>query len=407
MAIEIRGMLPGETDLVLDLYDPETSAPREFYQAIWKHAPGARDEHSRVVFDDGRPVAHQRLHEREMRLGRTAILHGGVGDVRTHPDHRRLGYGRMLLDDAYEYFRGRGMDLAIIFSSVHHFYCNCGYEKCPSVTYSVRTDHTVYSRDDSVHVRWFEHETDLEQVSAVYDAYNARRPLSVVRGVDHWRRQRLWTRRDRPEGFIVAELGGGGELAAYVRGGPGDVVELGRLPGDDGLAPLRQCFEAVMRLAASREIERVSVTAPSDEPLLGELREKFDVTEETRETLLVRFIDLPRLLGKLSGELTERLRTAGISPTAKLAFSAAGHEATLEINSGRVSAVPGIAPGAARVELSGAEMLMMMAGAGGAGGAGRAGGTERPEAGRLAAQADLLSALFGPAGPVYWPADIV
>jgi len=398
MAIEIRGMREDELDLVLDFFNRGSSAPREYYQAIWKHAPGARPEHSRVVFDDGTPVAHQRLHVRELRLGRTAVLMGGVGDVGTHPDHRRRGYGRMLLEDGYEYLRERGCDLVIIFSGVHHFYCSCGYEKCPSVTYSVRTDDTVYSRTSGHRVRWFEPEGDLEAVSAVYDAYNAQRPLSIVRGVDYWRRHRLWSRKDRPEGFLVCELGErGGQLAAYIRGGVGDVVELGRLPGERGLSALQECFEAVMRLAAGRKVETVSVVCPSNEPLLAEVRGKFRVSEETRERTLVRFVDLPQLLGKLSGELTERLRTAGISPTTKLAFSVAAHEATLEISGGRVSAVPGLVAGATELRLSGREMLMMLAGA------------ELPRGAATCGRgaADILAALFGPAGPVYWPIDIV
>ena len=390
-------MRPDELDPVLDFVGTDGTAPREYYQAIWQHSPGAKDEHSRVVFVDGVPVSHLRLHEREMRLGATVVRHGGVGDVGTHPDHRRRGYGRMLLEDAQEYFRAAGMDLAIIFSGVHHFYCNCGYEKCPAVTYKVRADRSVYGRWGGLRVRWFEPDRDLQAVSAVYDAYNASRPMSIVRGADHWRRQRLWSRRGHPEGFIVCELGRrGGELAAYARGGVGEIIEVGRTPGPDGEAALRQCIEAAMRLAVERGRDELSLVCPSDEPLLAELREKFEVAEEVKEATLVRFVDLPGLLGKLAGELTRRLAAAGSAPSGALAFSVAGgHEATLAIREGTVSARAGVGGGPDLLELSAREMLMLLSGMG------------MPEGKVPSRNAPILAALFPPAGPVYWPADVV
>ena len=396
MAVEVRGMRPEERDDVLDLVGSVMNAPREYFQAIWKHSPGALDEHSRVVFTDGVPVAHQRIYDRRMRLGRTWVRQGGIGDVCTHPDHRRKGYGRMILEDARGYFRDAGYDVAIIFSGVHHFYCSCGYEKCPSVKCRLRTDPGVYERPADFHVRWFEPEGDLEAVSSIYDSYNAARPLSVVRGIDYWRRSLIWSKRDASGGFLVCEPGGaGGGIAAYIRGGPGNVIEVGRTA--DGKAALAACIGAAMRLAAKRGIEEVSLTIPADEPLLAEIRGAFSVSDEADETTLVQFVNLPQLLAKLSGELTSRLEAAGLSPELRLAFAVGDQEATLVIEDGFVTAEPGLSGTGetGRLEISPREMLVMLAlGA-------------LPHAELPGGVAPILSALFPPTGGVYWPADIV
>ncbi len=395
MTVEVRGMLPGEIDGVLDMVSSVMIAPREYFECIWRNSPGSKDEHSRLAVVDGEVASHQRLYDRSMRLGGTAVRQGGTGDVCTSPDHRRKGYGRLVLDDAFEYFRAGGYDLSVIMSGAHHFYCNCGYEKVPQRSYRAAVAPGVFGRKPDLHVRWFDRDRDLEAVSDIYDHYNACRPLTTVRGVDHLRRQLSWSRREVAGGCLVCEAGGrGGTVAAYLRGRPGEIIEIGCIEG--GNDALSACIGAALEVAAGAGMSHISLACPADESLLEGLRSRLEVEEVVKESFLVRIVNLAQLLGKLADEMTGSLGAAGTVATASLGFEVAGQAATVSVDGGAVSVEEGIEPGAVRVAMSQRDFMLLVS------------GSDFPLDKALPEEiAGVAAAISPPAGPVYWGSDVV
>jgi len=333
--IEVRGIRPDEIPDVLEMVPRVMGAPKEYFESLWRNSPGSKPEHSRVVVIDDQYVAHIRLHDRTIRIGEVTFRQGGVADVCTLPEHRRRGYGRRLLEDAAHYFLREGYDISIIISGVFHFYLNCGYEKYPLIRYKVKVDDTALTRPYGYHVRRFERDNDLAAVADIYEVYNSSRPLTCVRSHEYWRRHFWWIRRETEDGFYVAEHND--RIVGYIRNGPSATLEIGYLPEHEGAAVA--LFEATMRLMAKRRHEQITVTIPSDDPLVKIIKERFQTEEEIYETTLVRLINLPQLLKKLSRHMSLKLAERGYKGEVKLGFRIGGHEGGLIVEGCRVKAL--------------------------------------------------------------------
>ena len=90
----------------------------ERYWTYYRDDPDYCLEHSRVVLDRGRIVAHLRVWDRLIRVRGASLRAGGIGSLLTHPDHRRRGYARALLADTEQYLIGAGFDLGLLFSVI-------------------------------------------------------------------------------------------------------------------------------------------------------------------------------------------------------------------------------------------------------------------------------------------------
>ena len=82
---------------------------------------------SRAVWTpDGTPIAHIRICDRRMRLGAARVRVGGIGDVCTHPFHRKHGLMRRLFDHVLDFLREERYDLSILWGTPR-FYDKFGF----------------------------------------------------------------------------------------------------------------------------------------------------------------------------------------------------------------------------------------------------------------------------------------
>jgi len=256
---------------------------------------------------NGRVVSHIRIYERDYRIGSTPVHGGGIGDVCTHPDHRRKGYGAGCLRDAIDYFKGHGCHMSMILSGVFGFYLSEKWEKFPQHTYSVPISLRVRKPRKGVYsVRWFEKDTDdLEQVMEVYDAYSANKSLSVVRTPLYWRRRLRWQVGESPGSFLVAERAG--RVVGYVRSMG---AEMCMLPGEEDSA--LALYDALARRGRKGRRDTLSFRSAGDNPLTDIFENNRKVEKQTSVTTLLRFIDLRALLQKALDQLQLRWIRSGL-----------------------------------------------------------------------------------------------
>jgi GNAT superfamily N-acetyltransferase len=390
--IEVRGARPDEIPDVLEMVPRVMGAPSEYFASVWRNSPGSKPEHSRLILLDGRYVSHIRLHDRTIRIGYSTIRQGGVADVCTLPEHRRKGYGRRLLEDAASYFLREGYDLSIIISGVFYFYCNCGYERYPLVRYKVKVDSSTLSKPYGYHVRRFERGNDLAAVADIYDSYNSGRPLTCVRSYEYWRRHFWWIRRETEDGFYVAEHNE--RIVGYIRNGPSSTLEIGYLPDHDQAAVA--LFEATMRLMAKRRQEWITLTLPSDEPLLSLIKERFEVEEQTYETTLVRIINLPQLLRKLSRHMTLKLAEMGYDGEVRLGIRIGEHEGGLIVEGCKVTALDHIPEGAEVIETNQSEFMKLITN-----------NDFEPQIEMSPEVEEMFKVAAPDKKPIFWPIDVV
>jgi len=129
---EIRGIEScREVELVADLYGKAYHGyewhHRNYVDQLSHRVPRSQWRLSRTMWaGDGTPVAHVRICDRTMRLGSAQLRVGGIGDVCTHPFHRKRGLMRHLFADCVEFMAADGYGLSILWG-IGRFYDKFGY----------------------------------------------------------------------------------------------------------------------------------------------------------------------------------------------------------------------------------------------------------------------------------------
>ena len=77
--------------------------------------------------EEARLVAHLALHEKEVRIGETRYLVGGIAEVCVHPDLRGKGLVKGLIEEVVRWTDGKGMAFLILFGKAE-VYQSSGFE---------------------------------------------------------------------------------------------------------------------------------------------------------------------------------------------------------------------------------------------------------------------------------------
>lgn len=106
-----------------------------FTEDDWAHACGG--VHA-FVLEDGDPVAHGSVVERELHAGGVPLRTGYVEGVATRPDRQGRGLGSEVMRALGDEVRA-GFGLGALDTSLHAFYARLGWERWRGPTF-VRTD---------------------------------------------------------------------------------------------------------------------------------------------------------------------------------------------------------------------------------------------------------------------------
>lgn len=229
MSIEIRALRPDELDvhdqLIFDAYREYSrdGQDRRWWLDVASHDPYYSPDQTQVMFADGVMVASVTAYWREMYCAGTTARVGAIGSVATHPDHRKRGYVRTLLQASCEWMRENQFDFSFLFGR-EEVYGGSGWCMFSAFGSSVAAHLPAEAPGE---VRQAQFPADIPALQAVYDSFNASLTGTFLRSTDYWaRRVTCGYFRDNTRSFFLVEKGG--EPVGYFRSdGEASVTELG------------------------------------------------------------------------------------------------------------------------------------------------------------------------------------
>lgn len=143
--------------------------------------------------DDGKFVAGMRLIEMEMYLDGNPVKCGGIGDVGSYPEYRRMGNITRLFDAAFNEMYKNDYVISYLYPFSHPYYRKFGYEICRRKDIiSFKTEEIAYKKDD-IYARQhvIDSEDDLSaDIKKIYYQYAKDMNFMVKRKDNGW----LWNR---------------------------------------------------------------------------------------------------------------------------------------------------------------------------------------------------------------------
>jgi predicted N-acetyltransferase YhbS len=307
---------------------------------------------STVGLRDGRVVTHWGVWDYQMRIGRARVRTGGIGAVSTHGHHRKQGLMARTATAGVEAMRRAGYDMTILFG-ISSFYHRFGYVRAwPAQTYIVRTD-ALPSARPAMTTRSFapRHRDDLARL---YNRAHARltgtavRPTYLRHGHGERWRAHLWPdEAGRALGYVVVGSWRGGF----------EVVE--------AVGEAEQVLRVVGRLARRRRAEKVHFPELHyDSALARRLRRgdcRLELEYQKNGGAMVQLLNLPAVLRKLAGELSDRLRRSALAGwRGRLVIAGPREKAALKIGGGKVT--PAAAAPSKHVLRAGPEIAQFLIG---------------------------------------------
>lgn len=194
MAVEYRHMVPGEEQAMVDFWLsmwPGANAERAITRL---YSDGRFLEHTFVAMSEGGEslaTAHYWLRQiRNAEVEPEAV--GCLSHVATRESARRQGHAERLVSMAHEAMERDGCLYSLLFSSEMGvpLYEKLGYGHLPAPYWQglVSGKKPGGPQAGRYGVREYDFASEgIEPIARVYNAYNRRRPASLVRDIDYWR----------------------------------------------------------------------------------------------------------------------------------------------------------------------------------------------------------------------------
>jgi GNAT superfamily N-acetyltransferase len=298
-----------------------------------------------------RIVTHFGVWGYTMRIGSARVHCGGIGAVATDFDHRRRGFMRRTIRAAIAAMRVAGYDLSILFG-IDDFYHRFGYTRAWSdLHYAVKVNDLPVEKPRLLLKAALPH----PQLDRLFNRLNARMTGTAVRPTFS-RPNPLY----KHQGFSWKQ---GRHLAGYI-----GVVDRGaRLDVIEATGDAHQCLCAAAELARRFGADEVRfVNLPYNSELAAALRAGNCVVEIQHRrcgAAMVRLINLPQALAKMSGELGRRLRNSPLAGwRGRLLIADGTDSAMLSIERGRLDVQPVDTRSAAHLIRGGDEMAQLLIG---------------------------------------------
>jgi predicted acetyltransferase len=304
--LEIRAAK--ETDLaeLVELqclvFRPNEEGAQHRYWSYLREEPTFELDQARIVVDQGRIVANLRVWDRLIRVRGAQLRVGGIGGVLTHPDFRRRGHARALMQDADIYMQRAGYDLGMLFTIIGTpYYAGLGWTPISLPTFVFKLDHLKQIPGEMG--RDLDPERDLSAIMALNDACGDGLTGTEVRSEAYWRSGPSRYRDLFPQKGIERE----GKLVGYLNLSSTEtdlaVREVCFLPGDEAAC----CDLARMLLmeAQRKEARTIKGSLPVDHPLVDQLIEASGAqpSRSQHEKTMVKLLNWKSLTAKLGGEV--------------------------------------------------------------------------------------------------------
>jgi len=288
---------------------------------------------------NGESVSWLWIIDLNMRIGSAVLRIGGIGGVKTKPEHRLKGYAAKVLNKSMQVMQEDGYDLSILFG-IPNFYHRFGYiSVLPEYTLQILTRSaekagSVYS------LRPFEMK-DMEPVLDIYHQENSSRTGSIIRSKESWKGFPKGSGYDIKAKAVVVESEG--KVIGYAAYDDSqEKVNITEVAGlnKDVYSTLLNKFAA---LAVERRVENIKVYLPPDHPFAYFCRSygyKFETFFPYNRGGMGRIINFESTFFKLKKEFTKRIANLNINKPKLINVVTDIGSVTFEITANKISIIP-------------------------------------------------------------------
>ncbi len=216
--MEFRSLYPEELEAWLDHVTHVFSASRQYFSNHWHNDPWKDVEGIRVAVDDGKIVSTVRVFIRKMYFHGEPISVGGIGEVSTRPEYRKIGLATQLLKDSIQFMEDRQIAISMLHGS-QRIYSVEGWQSVPRY-YAKKTFIGRKQREWNIRQANFQDSNEIAQLASLYDTYSRKFNGTFVRDdIAYWTD---WVKTESPQAW-VAERDGIIEGYVSVRGRNGEL----------------------------------------------------------------------------------------------------------------------------------------------------------------------------------------
>jgi len=138
-----------------------------------------------IIKDDGQIISTVRVFQRQVYIDKKIYKMGGIGEVSTNPDYRRLGLSGKLLDAAIDYMKENDFRISSLGTGYFSHYAKHGFVQVNQYIKHVSGDFK-YNGSGEHDIRPL-NPSNFHDMSALYEVYSKELQLPVVRDKDYWK----------------------------------------------------------------------------------------------------------------------------------------------------------------------------------------------------------------------------
>ncbi len=181
----VRSLREDELEDMLVLTSTAYNSSVDIFRGIYEHDPFYSFDLTRVAEHEGRLIAYLRAAPRTIWVGPATLKMGGIAEVCTLQEYRRMGIATHLLKDIIRLMMSKGYQVSMLYGR-STFYGRVGWEKS-SIVQGVRIYRVLIpSYKEANRVRPFR-SADLPRVMSLYRSTYRGRSCAMVRDKRHWR----------------------------------------------------------------------------------------------------------------------------------------------------------------------------------------------------------------------------
>jgi len=370
-----------DLDAVYEILATPRQGP-DYFRALFASDPAFEPAQIRVAWTGGHVVGCAKIYPRALRIGTAVVPVGGIGNLRMEPRHQDQGLTASLLAECLSAMRLQGAVLAPIFAAQHGPFAREGWSAlgepeieipAEALTASAAAAAAAAAAAEAaaeaaaaaeasprgrvirlpreIAVRPLE-SSDLDAVLALHESVNVARTGSMVRDCDTWAGS-LAALDAQGARMLVAEHGG--ELAGYVVARQQQDLRDRQVRRVEVLELLlaqwsQEAWLPLLRAAAGAATATATVVADGEATILSAclprdyraliadaLGEAAPALGRERDDLLVKVVDLPRLLKEIVPLLVTRLRKSPAPESLRLRIGPLRGGSALSIAGARVA----------------------------------------------------------------------
>jgi len=283
-------------------------------------------ENMRIMCEDGRPVSHLGISEREITIYGCKIKIGSIGAVCTHPEYRKRGFASLLLEDGIKKMDKDGIDIVLV-SGGRNLYKRAGCVEAGRV-HKFRIFQSDLKSFDTQKMKVFPYqEENLENIVEVYQ----KEAVRFFRSLEDFKRiLTAGAAMDREAEVLTVHKGNEflGYLAIQTPGGKEGEKRIGQVVEYSGTR--EAIIDAVRCVFERYTLQELTFNVPfHDLEFIYLLSQKNLISLTESIPGLVKIINLPRLMDRLGPYIEERLDKNKID---SLKFDQEGTRFSININ---------------------------------------------------------------------------